>query len=123
MSTLRGLVVVVLFDVLGEVLARHARVPLPGPVVGMVLLVLAMALLPRIGDLCEAGATLLLRHMTLLFVPAAVSALGSLALLRAEGGRMLVALVVSTSLALATGGFTFLLAARPRRRDEGQGGR
>lgn len=115
MATARGLLLVVLFDVVGELLARHARVPLPGPVIGMVLLVLAMALAPRLADLCEAGASLLLRHMTLLFVPAAVSALASLALLRVEGGRIVLVLVVSTSLALATGGWTFVLAARGRR--------
>jgi holin-like protein len=113
-ATLRGLVVVVLFDVIGELLARHAHVPLPGPVIGMVLLLLAMSLAPRLAELCEAGASLLLRHMSLLFVPACVSALASIALLRVEGGRIVLALVVSTSLALVAGAWTFVLAARRR---------
>lgn len=106
-ATLRGLAVVVLFDVIGELLASHVRLPLPGAVVGMLLLVVAFGLRPSLADASEAGASLLLRHMSLLFVPAAVGALTSLALLRAEGGRMLLVLVVSTTLALAFAGWAF----------------
>ncbi len=112
MATLRGLLVVVLFDLLGELAARGLHLPLPGPVVGMLLLLLAMSLRPALAASCEAGAGLLLRHMSLLFIPAAVAALTSLALLRVEGVRIVVVLVTSTTLALLGAGWAFVFAAR-----------
>ena len=103
-GVLRGLVVCVAFDVLGELASRYLRVPLPGPVVGMLLLFAAFTLWPRLAEASRAGATLLLRHMSLLFVPAAVSALTALSLLALEGARILLVLAISTTLAAPLAG-------------------
>lgn len=111
---LRGVAVCVVFDVLGELASQKLRVPLPGPVVGMLLLFVALVAWPRLAEATRAGASLLLRHMSLLFVPAAVSALTALSLLAVEGPRILVVLVASTTLALAGGAWAFALAARKR---------
>lgn len=111
---LRGVAVCVVFDVLGELASRELHVPLPGPVVGMLLLFAAFVASPRLAEASRAGASLLLRHMSLLFVPAAVSALTALSLLALEGPRILLVLVVSTTLALVGGAWAFALAAPPR---------
>lgn len=112
MAAVRGLLVCVAFHLVGELAARHLHLPLPGPVVGMLLLFAAFCAAPRLASLAEAGAGLLLRHMSLLFVPATIGALGAAALLRAEGARMALALVLSTALALLAGGWSFALAAK-----------
>lgn len=114
MGAVRGLLVCVAFDLLGELAAHHLHLPLPGPVVGMLLLFAAFCVAPRLATLTEASAGILLRHMSLLFVPATIGALGAAAVLRAEGARLALALVISTTLALVAGAWGFVLAARKR---------
>ncbi|HEY0995497.1 MAG TPA: CidA/LrgA family protein [Gemmatimonadaceae bacterium] len=68
----------------GELAARTLRLPLPGSVVGMLLLTLLLQarLLPL--ALVEAAAALLIRWMALFFVPAGAAVVLHGALLRAN---------------------------------------
>jgi holin-like protein len=109
---LQGLVAVVLFDLAGEAAARALHLPLPGPVVGMVLLVIALLVRDDLAVRFERGAGLLLRHMSLFFIPAGVGILAEGEMLRTEWLPISVAIAVSTLLALLTGAFAFMLAAR-----------
>jgi hypothetical protein len=69
---LRGLAVLLLFQLLGEVLSHLLALPVPGPVVGMVLLLLALELrLPQREGL-RSTASGLLGVLSILFVPAGV---------------------------------------------------
>lgn len=60
------------FLVIGNTLAEFAHIPLPGSVLGMVLLTLALHLGLLRSDWVAPAATLLIRHMGLLFVPPGV---------------------------------------------------
>jgi len=70
---LKGLLVLLLFQGVGEAISHYSGIPIPGPVIGMILLFTALQLSPRtlpIG-LGEA-AHLMIRWLSLLFVPACV---------------------------------------------------
>jgi putative effector of murein hydrolase LrgA (UPF0299 family) len=109
-----ALLVIAFFDLAGEVASRRLHVPLPGPVVGMLLLLGALVARPRwAGDL-ERGGDLLLRNMALFFVPAGVGVVTELHLLRAEWAPIGVALVVSTLIGLVVASAAFALVARGR---------
>jgi putative effector of murein hydrolase LrgA (UPF0299 family) len=109
---LRGLVAVLLFDLAGELAARVLHVPLPGPVIGMVLLFVALVAWRELARRIERGASLLLRHMSLFFVPAGVGVVTQIGVIRAEWLPIAAALVGSTLLALAAGGAAFAWGAR-----------
>ena len=65
---LHGLAVLLAFQLVGEVLTHLLSLPLPGPVVGMVLLLVALeARLPRWDGLLAASGGLL-ATLSLLFV-------------------------------------------------------
>ena len=64
--------ILLLFQCLGEALAFVLHLPLPGPVIGMLLLLAALAVSPRLMNIVEATGSELLRHLSLLFVPAGV---------------------------------------------------
>jgi holin-like protein len=70
---LRGLLTLLLFQGLGEAIAHFSGIPIPGPVIGMILLFLALQLrnqeLPS--GLGEAGH-FLIRWLSLMFIPACV---------------------------------------------------
>ena len=112
-----GFAWLLLFQLAGEVLVRSLQLPVPGPVVGMVLL---FGWLQWRRPAADAGtmraADGLLRHLQLLFVPAGVGVVLYGAVLRQDGPAIVVALVVSWLLGLAAVGWTAQLLTRERAR-------
>ena len=95
MDALRGLALLLVLQAAGDGLAHALRLPIPGPVLGMLPLIGALRFEPlRAG--VQAIATLLLAHLSLLFVPVGVGVITHLDLLSRSGGPLLVAIVAST---------------------------
>ena len=99
-SALAGFAWLLSLQTVGEVLSRGLSLPLPGPVIGMVLLLFALGS-GRVREPVSQCADFLLSHLSLLFVPVAVGVMAYLPLLRQYGVRLLVVLVVSTWIGLA----------------------
>jgi len=106
MNALKGLTLLLLCQSLGEVLARLLQLALPGPVIGMLLL-LALLQWPPSRAPVQAIAEPLLQHLSLLFVPVGVGVMTHLPLLASQGARMAVALVASTAVGLAVTAWVF----------------
>ena len=100
MNALRGLAWLLALQSLGEVLARGLQLPFPGPVIGMVLLLVALRWQP-VRDSVAAVAEFLLAHLSLLFVPVGVGVMTHLGLFGRYGLRMAVVIVLSTWVGLA----------------------
>ena len=100
------------FQLAGEILARALALPVPGPVLGMIGLTVAIAALPRLLALMRPLAEGLLAHLSLLFVPAGVGVIGHLHALGAMGPGLALAILVSTAAAIAVGALTFAAMAR-----------
>ena len=100
MNALRGLAFLLLLQSLGELLSRGLSLPFPGPVIGMLLLLLALRW-PLVRQPVAACADFLLSHLSLLFVPVGVGMMTHLSIVSQYGGRMLVVLVLSTLIGLA----------------------
>jgi len=95
MDTLRGLALLLLCQSAGEVLSRAAHLPLPGPVIGLLLL-FALLHWPSVRAPAAAACEPLLQHLSLLFVPVGVGVITHLSLVAQYGGRMAAAIVLST---------------------------
>ena len=100
MQALRGMAWLLAFQSLGELLARAFALPFPGPVVGMLLLLLALRW-PVIREPVAQCADFLLSHLSLLFVPIGVGVMTHLSLVSQYGLRMLAVIVLSTLIGLA----------------------
>jgi holin-like protein len=114
---LKGLATLLVFQLAGEFLAQILALPLPGPVIGMALLLIAFLIAKRAPDWLEPVADGLLRHFSLLFVPASVGLVQYLDRIGAEWLPILLALIVSTILGIAASALTFVLVARLVRAD------
>ena len=95
MNALRGLAWLLIFQSIGELLARGLALPLPGPVIGMVLLLPALRW-SAVREPVSSCAEFLLSHLSLLFVPAGVGVMTHLSLVSQYGVRMLAVVVLST---------------------------
>lgn len=105
-------------QLVGELVVRALDLPVPGPVVGMVVL-FGVLLVRRPTRESESGtlraADGLLRHLQLLFVPAGVGIMAHVGAIRAEWLPISLALVLSWLAGLATVAGLVVLLVRRRR--------
>lgn len=99
MQGLQGFTFILLMQAAGEAIVRLLGLPLPGPIVGMALLLVALAW-PAIRQPVQVCADFLLSHLALLFVPISVGVVTQLPLLQQYGGRIALVLLVSTAFGL-----------------------
>ena len=112
MLGLRGLACLLLCQCAGELLARGLNAPLPGPVLGLLILLLALNFRP-LREPVAAAAELLLSHLSLLFVPVGVGVMTHLDLIGQYGLRMLLAIALSTWIGLAVTALVLKALMRP----------
>ena len=116
MIALRGLALLLLLQTAGEGLAQVLRLPFPGPVVGMGMLLVALQW-PRVRAPIAAAAELLLAHLSLLFVPVGVGIITHLSLVSQYGVKLLVVIVLSTWAGLAVTALTLRALLRAEARE------
>lgn len=96
-----ALLALLVFQLIGEVLVRGLGLPVPGPVVGMLLLFAALRMRGAVPKPLESVSQGLLNNLALLFVPAGVGVMVHLELLRGAWLPLLLAIVLSTVVTLA----------------------
>jgi holin-like protein len=107
-----GLVEILIFQGLGE-LTSHFVVPrIPGPVIGLVLLLAWFHLRKAISAPVDLVASALTQHLGLLFVPAAVGVVMFWPQLRSQAVAIACALVASVVLTIAVTAIVLRITAR-----------
>lgn len=107
-----AMAVILGFQLVGEVLTRALDLTVPGPVIGMILLVGLGLLRPAWIERLRPVTTTLLANLSLFFVPAGVGVIAHTALIRQDGLALALAITVSTALAIAVGAIVFQGVAR-----------
>jgi holin-like protein len=100
----RALAILLLCQLAGTVIEQATGLPIPGPVLGLVML---LGILVRAGgppDYLRDTAQGLLKYLGLLFVPAGVGVVTELQALRQNAMAISIAIPVSTFLGLAVTG-------------------
>lgn len=116
-----SLSVILICQLIGEVIVRGLRLPLPGPVIGMALLFAALIARDHIPALArgplrdsavESVSKGLLANLSLMFVPAGVGVVQNLDLLAQRGVAIAVVLAASVIVTLLVTVGTFLIINR-----------
>ena len=103
----------------GNQLSNGLGLPVPGTVIGILILLAGLLATGRVPEPLRRVTTFLLTHLNLFYVPAGVGLIGYIALLRRDLLPIAVALVVSTLLAMAVGALVFRWAAKGDRGEDG----
>ena len=93
--------ILLLFQCLGEGAVFLLGLPVPGPVAGMILLFVSLLIWPALQTRIEAAANELLRHLSLLFVPAGVGIVAAAGSGSGHWLAIVASLVASTLLTMA----------------------
>ena len=96
----------------GEAIVQATALPVPGPVVGMMLLFIAMLARAPLPTETTGTADGLLKHLSLLFVPAGVGVVQHVGTLGGTSLRLLAVVVIGTVIALTVTALTFAGVAR-----------
>jgi len=111
---LGAITILLLFQLVGEVLAQALSLPVPGPVIGMALLLAALVLRGSAPEEVRRTANNILSHLSILFIPGGVGVMLYLPRLAQEWLPILASLVISTMLTLIV---TALVLRALRRKD------
>ncbi|MDU8912772.1 CidA/LrgA family protein [Aestuariicoccus sp. MJ-SS9] len=106
-------------QLIGEVAARGLALPVPGPVLGLALLLLLLRLSPPLAERLRPTTGVILANLSLMFVPAGVGVIGNLEVLSKDWLALLIILTVSTLLAMLAAVGTFILVRRLTERGAG----
>lgn len=116
-----SLSLILLCQLAGEIFVRAVALPMPGPVVGLLLLLVLLLLRDRFamlargplrGGSVESGARGLVAHLSLLFVPAGVGVVQKLDLLAENGVAIMAVLAISVLITLLATVATFMVVGR-----------
>ena len=98
---IRGLVQILLFQGLGEIISKLLGLPIPGPVIGLVLLLATLLMRRRIDADLDLVATAFTQHLGPLFIPAAVGVVMFVPQLADHGLTIAIILLISVATSVA----------------------
>ncbi|WP_293646106.1 CidA/LrgA family protein [Thiolapillus sp.] len=101
MTFLNGMTLLLIYQLVGEIGVHMLQWPVPGPVLGMVLLFLTLLLRKGIPASIDSSSHVLLNHLSLLFVPAGVGMMVYLERLKQEWLPIVAALFLGTLITLS----------------------
>ncbi len=111
---LGALTTLLIYQLIGEVLVQMLAMPVPGPVIGMLLLFLSLWGRGGLPEPLRDTANGILQHLSLLFVPAGVGVMVHYSRVSGEWLPILVALLASTALAIAVSALAMQALMRGR---------
>jgi holin-like protein len=111
---LKGMTVLLVFQLAGEVLAVTFHLPVSGPIIGMALLLTRLQTRGRTDDGLASAADGLLANMAVLFVPVGVGAIAHYELFLQHWRFIVVALTVGLVSTVATTALAVKLLTRAR---------
>ncbi len=106
---IKGLVQLLLFQGLGEVISKLLGLPIPGPVVGLILLLATLLIRNKLDPDLDMVATGFTQNLGLLFIPAAVGVVMFIPQLAEYGLAIAAILIISVGLSVAASAITFKL--------------
>jgi len=98
---LKGIIVLLFCQFLGECISKLFDLLVPGPVIGMVILLIFLLIRKASFQSLDNAVALHLRYLPLLFIPAAMGIITQIDIITKEFWAIIIALFVGTIVALA----------------------
>ncbi|MCB1582141.1 MAG: CidA/LrgA family protein [Marinicella sp.] len=100
MKMVAGIIILVLYHQMGELMMNWLEWPIPGGVFGMLMMFITLLIMKKPPQVIGQSSEFLLRHLAFLFVPAGVGIMLLFDLIKQEWLAMLVSMVLSTFISL-----------------------
>ncbi|MCH7320785.1 CidA/LrgA family protein [Solibacillus sp. MA9] len=104
MRTIAQIGIITVFYLFGQAIVDFTGIIIPGSIIGLVLLWLALFFKVLNVKYIQKGASILLAYLTLFFIPSTVAVIKYPELLTVSGGLLILAVIISTLVSLAITG-------------------
>ncbi|MGL5821204.1 MAG: CidA/LrgA family protein [Sarcina sp.] len=104
MKLLREMLIILSIYFVGEFLSKGLHLPLPGNILGMLILLLLLCLKVVKVEHVDNVSTFLLDHLAFLFIPAGVGVLNAMNVLEGNIIKLLIIVITSTMVIMAVTG-------------------
>lgn len=98
---LKGIITLLIFQFIGECITTLFELLVPGPVIGMVLMLIFLMIRKSSFQSLDSAVFLHLRYLPLLFIPAAMGIITQVDIISKEFWAIFTSLVIGTIVALA----------------------
>ena len=121
---LKSIFIILLYQLIGELFQKFFGLSIPGPVIGLVLLLLTLLLIQKreravpIKEDLYNSAEILLNYLPLLFIPVGVGVVMHLSLLEDNLASVVLVIILGTLLTLALTGFVMEKILRKKTLDD-----
>jgi holin-like protein len=115
---IRGLAILLVFQSLGEIVSRILSGAVPGPVIGLLLLLAFLVFSRNLPPSISIAADGLLAHLSIFFIPAAVGVMLYASTLASAGAAWVLAISCSTVAAISVTALVLRAMSRPLRGDD-----
>lgn len=112
MNFINGISLLLIYQLAGEIIVLLLGIPMPGPVLGMIMLLLTLIIRGRSTAALDNASTTLLSHLSLLFVPAGVGIMVHYDRISQEWLPISAALILSTIITMAATALIMLGVSR-----------
>lgn len=112
MQFLNGITLLLVYQLVGEVTVRLVGLPIPGPVLGMVMLFITLMIRGHTPASVDQASSALLSHLSLLFVPAGVGMMAHFGRIADEWLPITLALLLSTVITMVATALIMQLTSR-----------
>lgn len=106
-----GLVILLSFQILGNIAEMYFHIPVPGSVIGMFLLLLALISFDKLATYVRPISLILISYLAVLFVPAGVGIILHIERIKNEAFPIGISLVLSTVITIAVTGLVIKYSA------------
>ena len=119
--TIAQIGIIIVFYIVGQAIVDFTGIIIPGSIIGLVLLWLALFFKVLNVKYIQKGASFLLAYLTLFFIPSTVAVINYPELLTVSGGLLIIAVIISTLIALAvTGKVSQFIEKKEQQKKEGK---
>tara|TARA_Y100001970_G_C14143955_1_gene808770 strand:+ start:572 stop:940 length:369 start_codon:yes stop_codon:yes gene_type:complete len=121
---LKSIFIILLYQLIGEFFQKFFGLSIPGPVIGLVLLLLTLLLIQKreravpIKEDLYNSAEILLNYLPLLFIPVGVGVVMHLSLLEDNLASVVLVIILGTLLTLALTGYVMEKILRKKTLDD-----
>ena len=121
---LKSVFIILLYQLIGELFQKFFGLSIPGPVIGLILLLLTLLLIQKrqrvvpIKEDLFNSAEILLNYLPLLFIPVGVGVVMHLSLLEDNLASVVLVIILGTLLTLALTGYVMEKILRKKTQDD-----
>lgn len=116
---IRAITILLLFQLAGEIVVVALKIPIPGPVMGMLFLLASLMIRGSTPPPLQNVAQFILKHLSLLYIPAGVGVMVHFSRLQSEGVAILITLIASTIITIVTTAYIMQFLISITRRKSG----